>query len=390
MTDGANRSVTGRHYRTGKAIRVICRGGRIAEIETLADVEQSAELPLVGPGLVDLQVNGMSGYDFNGEEARACSTEQITAALWREGVTSYCPTVITNEPTLIERSLGLIGTAASRSGLVADSIAGIHLEGPYISGQPGAKGAHPAEYVQPPDWEQFAQWNASSGDRIRIVTLAPEWEGSVDFIHACRDAGITVSLGHTAAEPVALEAAAAAGATMATHFGNGIAPMLPRHPNALWTQLADDRLACCVIADGHHVPDALLHVVYRVKGAAMILVSDAVQLCGMAPGEYRMPVGGEVVLTEQGRLQLRADGRLLAGAAAPLIHGLNHIVHRGIAELGDAWDMASVNAARQLDLPQSNGLVPGAPADLALLMNQNGRYRVQETIKSGISVYEGA
>ena len=387
MADHAERIVIGRHYRSGEAIQVVCRNGVITEVKAPGPVGEQAELPLIGPGFVDLQVNGMAGYDFNGEEAKPSSAEQITRALWEEGVTAYCPTVITNKPELIEHSLRLIGSAAGQSGPMGASIVGIHLEGPFISGEPGAKGAHPAEYVLAPDWELFAQWNDISGGRIRIVTLAPEWEGSVDFIHACRDAGIAVSLGHTAAGSESLEAAAAAGASMVTHFGNGIAPMLPRHPNALWTQLADDRLACCVIADGHHIPDALLRVVYRVKGDEMILVSDAVQLCGMAPGAYRMPVGGEVVLTEAGRLHLRDDERLLAGAAAPLLHGLNHIVQRGIAELGDAWDMASIHPARQLNLPQAQALLPGAPADLVLLMSRNGRYRVQETVKSGISVY---
>lgn len=388
MSSPGELSVIGRHYRSGKCVEVAVRGSVIAEVREIDDAGHVAELPWIGPGFVDLQVNGMAGDDFNGEAAEVAATARITESLWRHGVTSYCPTVITNSSERIERSLSLIAGALAQPGPLTDSVAGIHLEGPFISGEPGAKGAHPAEHVQAPDWELLQRWNAVSGGRVRLVTMAPEWEGSLDFIRACRAAGIIVSLGHTAASPEQLEAAATAGAAMSTHFGNGVATMLPRHPNGLWTQLADDRLACCVIADGHHLPDAVLKVVYRVKGAQMILVSDAVQLCGMAPGEYRMPVGGDVVLTAEGRLHLHSDERLLAGSASPLLHGVNHLVRRGIAGLAEAWEMASTRPAGQLAMSQERGLEPGAPADLTLLVGTAGAYRVQQTIKSGICVYE--
>lgn len=382
--------VIGRHYKSGECVLVSCRDGDITEVREIDYLDEaSAELPLIGPGFVDLQVNGMKGEDFNGDGVHEDTTARITAMLWAAGVTSYCPTVITESSSSMERSLSLIASSLGSGGsLEAAAIAGIHLEGPFISPLDGARGAHVSEHIQPPDWELFQSWNAAAEGRIKLVTLSPEWPQSVAFIKKCKAMGITVSIGHTAASHEQLDEAAAAGASMCTHFGNGAPPVLPRHPNILWSQLSDERLACSVIADGFHLPDTVLKVVRSVKGCGMVLVSDAVQLCGMPPGRYRMPVGGDVALTERGRLHLVGDERLLAGSARPLIDGFNHLVSRGICDLAEAWEAASVNAARQLNLPQSRGLASGAPADLTLLMRKNGRYEVFQTVKRGMTVYK--
>ncbi|MBW7461558.1 N-acetylglucosamine-6-phosphate deacetylase, partial [Paenibacillus sepulcri] len=175
--------------------------------------------------------------------------------------------------------------------------------------------------------------------KIKLITLSPEWPGTASFIEKCAKAGVQVSIGHTAAAEEQIREAAAAGARLSTHLGNGAHLMLPRHPNYLWAQLAEEELWTCIIADGFHLPDSVLKVVRSVKGKRTILVSDAVYLCGMAPGTYENHIGGRVVLTPEGRLHLEQNPRLLAGSAQMLHRGISHIAGRGIAPLSEACDM---------------------------------------------------
>ncbi len=175
---------------------------------------------------------------------------------------------------------------------------------------------------------------------------------------------------------------------MSTHLGNGAHLMLPRHPNYLWEQLADDRLWCCLIADGFHLPEQFLKVALRVKGHKALLVSDAVALAGMEPGGYETPVGGRVVLTPEGKLHLAGNPLMLAGSASMLTAGVAHLTNGGLAEWPEAWNMASVRPAALMGLPSAFGLTPGAPADLVLLRRSlDGRAEIEQTFKSGVRVY---
>jgi len=199
-----------------------------------------------------------------------------------------------------------------------------------------------------------------------------------------------VALGHTAASAQQLDAAIAAGARLSTHFGNGAHPTLPRHPNYLWDQLARDELAASLIADGWHLPDAVLRVVMRVKGPDAWLVSDTVALAGLPPGQYTTPVGDRVTLTPAGRLHLVGDPRLLAGAVCPLRGAVAHLVGRGLAPLDVAWAMASERPARFLGLAAGAGLAPGAPADLVVFTLDGATIAVCRTYKDGRLVYDRA
>ncbi|TVY08114.1 N-acetylglucosamine-6-phosphate deacetylase [Paenibacillus cremeus] len=382
--------IRGRHYRSGQPIEVVVEDGklkRIDEWEGAGDSLSQQPLPLIGPGLVDLQLNGYQGMDFNADSITPEVVHSVTRALWKEGVTSYYPTVITNSAAFIEQAVSAIACACEEDPLTAACIAGIHLEGPFISPEDGARGAHPKAHVTAPDWELLQRWQDAAGGRIRIVTLSPEWPEAPAFIRRCVEQGIVVSIGHTAASPEQIRAAAEAGASMSTHFGNGAHPVLPRHPNYLWEQLACNELWSCVIADGFHLPDAVLKVVLKVKEEQMLLVSDAVHLSGMPPGAYETPVGGRVVLTESGRLHLADDPRLLAGSAQMLLWSIAHMVGRGLCSLADAWEMASVRPAAKVGLQAANGLEFGAPADL-LLMEWDGSKAIPvEVYKSGASMY---
>ncbi|MEC0368417.1 N-acetylglucosamine-6-phosphate deacetylase [Paenibacillus chibensis] len=399
---GAAFSLKGRHYRTGEVIELGISGSVIAECKPIgaapddetdeASGNEGGGLPWIAPGLVDLQINGYGGIDMNAPEVTEEDAIALMERLWAEGVTTFYPTVITGSDASLAHAVDVIHRACCRlerayGPMAPHSIAGIHLEGPFISPEDGPRGAHDRAYVRAPDIEAFEAWQRAAGGRIRIVTLSPEWPEAEGFIARCAQQGVVAAIGHTAASGSRIEEAAAAGACLSTHLGNGAHPVLPRHPHYIWDQLADERLWASVIADGFHLPDAFLKVARKAKGDRLILVSDAVSLGGMPPGPYVTPVGGRVTLTEEGRLQLAEQPALLAGSALPLARGVAHMASAGICALGEAWDMASTGPSRLMKLPTRAGLAPGAPADVILFTYEEGRILIQETYKHGHRKY---
>lgn len=218
--------------------------------------------------------------------------------------------------------------------------------------------------------------------------MSPEWPGSAAFIGRCAGSGLLVAIGHTGATPQQVRDAAAAGARLSTHLGNGAHLQLRRHPNYIWEQMADDRLWASLIADGFHLPDSVLKVALRAKGRQAILVSDSVSQAGLKPGAYETAACGRVVLTQEGKLHLERDPNLLAGSAQPVVRGIERLVLAGICGFADAWDRASALPADLLGLPQAKGLAAGAPADLAAFRWDGERISILRTWKKGRLVHE--
>lgn len=375
------------HYETNESVEIIVQEGVISDIRKTKEKEGS--LPYVGPGLVDLQVNGFKGIDFNTPPIKTGEVYEVVKRLWECGVTTFYPTVVTNNIDKIKEALGSIRDACSSYQEVRAGIGGIHLEGPFISAEDGPRGAHGKEFVQAPDWPLFEEWQKAAGGRIKIVTLSPEWPGSIDFIKRCIARGVTVSIGHTAATPQQIQAAVEAGASMSTHLGNGAHVMLPRHPNYIWEQLAQDDLSVCMIADGFHLPESVLKVFLKVKGQQAILVSDSVSLAGMPPGNYHSHIGGEVVLTEEGKLHLGNQPKLLAGSVQTLLEGVNHLFKNNLCTLDEAWNLASNSPSSFMKFPENKGLRVGAPADfVTFLVDRNKKMSVLSTYKHGQRVYQ--
>lgn len=375
----------GRLVSSGTAVKLTIEGSRISDIAPLRE-NDSERLPWIGPGLVDLQINGYAGIDFNTPPVPESAIHEATRKLWAEGVTSYYPTVITNSDEAIESSLQAIAAACRSDAMTAASVRGIHLEGPFLSPQEGARGAHDAAYIKAPVWELYLRWQEAAEGRLSILTLSPEWEGAPEFISRCAEQGVTVSIGHTSATPEQIREAIAAGARMSTHLGNGAQLMLPRHPNCIWEQLAADELTPGIIADGFHLPESVLKVFLRAKGKQIFIVSDAVYLSGLKPGKYTTHIGGEVVLTEEGRLHLAADPRILAGSARMLRAGIEHLVRTGLCPLGQAWELASARPARFMGLQDLGVTEAGAVADLVTFDHSEGRVRIREVYKQGQKV----
>jgi N-acetylglucosamine-6-phosphate deacetylase len=364
-------------------IEVKVRDGRITAVTELEVSPPVDCLPWLAPGLVDLQVNGGWGLDLNTAPLCPDTVLQLTRKLQRQGVTNYCPTLITNSSVRLAEAASTIAKAVRLNPDIARGIAGIHLEGPFISPEDGPRGAHPVQHIVPPDWEALSRWQEAAEGLIRIITLSPEWPGAASFISRCSESGILVSIGHTAATSEQIREAVSAGAVMSTHLGNGAHLMLPRHPNYLWEQLAADELYGCMIADGHHLPLSVLAVILRMKRNRAILVSDAVSLSGMPPGSYHLHIGGDVVLTAEGRLHLAGQPELLAGSAMMLPDQVGYLMEAGLSGLPDAWDCASVHPARLLGLEQSAGLEVGAPADIVSFNMDDGKLSVLQCWKNG-------
>ena len=378
----------GIHYQTGEVIAISIEEETISSIEKLTEGNISSGQSIVAPGLVDLQLNGYRGVDFNSPPFSKEDVYNVTSALWKEGLVSYYPTIITNEDAKIEEAIGTILEACNSDELVNKSIAGIHLEGPFISPEDGPRGAHNKKYVQKPDWSLFQKWQQTAKGKIKILTMSPEWPGSTDFIKKCADSGVTVAIGHTAATPEKIEAAVSAGARMSTHLGNGAHLMLPRHPNYIWEQLAQDNLWVSCIADGFHLPASVLKVIFKVKKEKAILVSDAVYLSGLPHGTYNTHIGGAVVLTSEGKLHLAENPNLLAGSVQMLKSGIEYLIQQGICSFPDAWNAASILPASFMDLPVQNGLSVNSKADFVLIERQANHWKVIQTVKHGTIVYQ--
>lgn len=368
------------HYKKKIPVRLEVEEGIIRKITEVNDTDTKL---YICPGFVDLQVNGYMGIDFNNENIDDIKLLKVAVFLLQQGVTSFFPTIITNSIERLSSILYSISQAINNHKLLQQMIPGIHLEGPFLSMEDGPRGAHDKQHIRPPDWSIFDEINKASGSTIKMITLSPEWEGSIEFIQKAVNEGIKVGIGHTNANSEQIMTAIRAGATFSTHLGNGAHVSLPRHPNYIWDQLASDHLYATVIADGFHLPASVLKVIERVKKEKMIVISDSVTHAGLPAGNYASSIGKEVILTDEGKLHLKSDPRLLAGSAQSILYGVNNLVHMEICTIENAIDGASLSPAMLMDLHQSMGLKVGAPADILVFSKVDGKVELQQTIKGG-------
>ncbi|WP_432987059.1 N-acetylglucosamine-6-phosphate deacetylase [Dactylosporangium sp. CA-233914] len=354
----AERTVTGRDPATGRPLRVTVAGGIIAAVGD----GPPDETRWLAPGLIDLQVNGFGGHDLNAAGLAAETVAALTAGLRARGITTFVPTLVTAEHERITHALVAIAAARRADPGVRRAIPYVHLEGPHLSPEDGPRGVHDVRHIRPPDLREFDAWQAAAGDLVGLVTLSPHYPGADAYIRQLARRGVHVAIGHTHATPEQIHAAARAGARLSTHLGNGAHAVLPRHPNYLWSQLADDRLTAAFIADGHHLPADTLTAMLRAKGLdRSVLVSDAVALAGLPPGRYDTPVGGRVELSGDGRLTA-AGTPYLAGAARCLADGVAHVVHACGLSLADALRLATARPGRFVG--GRGRIEPGQPAEL--------------------------
>jgi N-acetylglucosamine-6-phosphate deacetylase len=331
-------------------------------------LEKCADGNWLSPGFIDLQMNGFAGADYNAPSTPLETIARSLRAVFSTGVTQLLPTVITGSP---DNMLGALRNLSKAKQQLPEgnAIAGFHVEGPHISPDDGPRGAHPWRWVRPPDVSEYRRWQDVTDGCIKLVTLAPEWPEAPRYVEALVRDGVVVSIGHTGATAAQIRTAVSAGATLSTHLGNGAHASLPRHPNYIWEQLAEDRLSASFIVDGLHLPDSFLRVALRAKTLARsILVTDAVMPAMCAPGDYMLGEV-EVELKEDQRVVLRGGSRL-AGSSLRMDHAISNVMHIAGVTVEDAVAMATTTPGRLI------GIEPRGSVRFRV---EDGRVHVLET-----------
>ncbi len=291
---------------------------------------------VAGPAFFDPQVNGFAGVDFQNPDITLGELEFALREIHRAGCSHILLTLITNSIDSLRFQFRHLASLTEESELVQQTVLGFHLEGPFISSQPGFHGAHPRECVCEPDWGTFMMLQEASGGKIRLVTLAPELEGSAEFIRKVSRSGVLVSLGHTDAGYDQLLSAVQAGARMVTHLGNGCPEQLHRHDNIIQRVLAIPDLLVSLIPDGIHLPPYVLSNLARCLGTArIVMTTDAMSAAAAPPGEYT--IGRLRVVVGEDRIVMVPGGRNFAGSSLRMVEGFYNCVRFGGLDIGDAW-----------------------------------------------------
>jgi N-acetylglucosamine-6-phosphate deacetylase len=320
----------------------------------------------LAPGFMNLHIHGCNGYDTMDQDPQALP--QIAQSLVKTGVTSFLPTTMTMDFTRITQSLAQIRLWMRQSS--GAQILGCHLEGPFINAV--YKGAQDAAHIIKPDFALIRPY----ADVIRMVTLAPEISGSSEFIAACRQHRILVSLGHSQASYEQAIAAFAAGATHITHTFNAMPSLHHRTPGLIAAALLND-VTCELITDNVHVHPAIQRLLVKLKGTAQIvLVTDSIRACLLQDGDYDL--GGQSVRVCGNEARL-SDGHL-AGSVLTMNRALKNIIANTGIPLWEAIAMASLNPAKELGLDRKGRIEPGADADLVLF---DPDFNIRTTIVAG-------
>lgn len=379
--------VGGIHYASRKPVSLEIRNGRIINI-TESDRLKEEEMNLfIAPGLIDNQINGYANVDFSGKNLSARGVIDAAEAIWKEGVTTFLPTLITGSHENLIKNFSVLNEALITDERLAGSVPGFHLEGPFISPDEGYRGCHPLQHIRKPSWDEFTIYQKAAGGKIIQVTLAPELEGAMEFTGLCRNNGIIVAMGHTNSTSDDIANAVEAGVTLSTHLGNGCANFIHRHHNPIWPQLANENLTSTIIADGLHLLPEELIVFFKVKGPdKLILTSDVIFLAGMPPGIYTF-LDSEVELTTDGMLRNTALN-CLAGASFPLRTGVGNMMKFTSCSLEDAINMATQNVAGVYGLNDRGSLSTGKRADIILFEKNAGQIKIRQTYLEGDLVFQ--
>lgn len=258
-------------------------------------------------GWFDLQVNGFAGVDFQQTGLTLAEMEHVVSVLHSHGTSRILLTLITDRIEGLVVKLAEMEILRQRSRVLAKTVVGYHLEGPYLRPEPGFHGAHPPALMKAPEIPEFERMWAASGENIRLITLAPEWPGSPEFIRHVVARGIRVAIGHSDASDPEIDAAQAAGLTLCTHLGNGVPMQLDRHHNIVQRLLARDELFATFIPDGLHLPPGVLKNFVRAKPRDRVLfTTDAMSAAGAPPGRHRIgtlevEVGADGVVRQPGK-----------------------------------------------------------------------------------------
>jgi N-acetylglucosamine-6-phosphate deacetylase len=345
----------------------IARIGRRDEIQVPAGAKEILARDMtVIPGFVDIHVHGAGGHDVMSSTEEALSTVAKTVA--RHGTTSLVATTVTAPPDETRRCLEDIARYIASPANIATptvptaEIAGIHLEGPFISAT--RRGVHPAGAIAKPSIALLDRYLEAAGGTARILTLAPEIPGALELVEHAYARGVVVALGHTDATYEQAHTAIFRGARHAVHVFNAMRPFSHRETGVIGAVLTDDSVTAEIIADGVHVDDPAIRLLLAAKGPELvILVSDGTAATGMRDGSYRL---GTFDVTVSGGVCRNREGKL-AGSTLTLDRALQHMVRLGVP-LIEAVRMATLNPAQRVGMAERKGvLAAGADADMIFL-----------------------
>lgn len=375
-------------YRTDKFVKedLYIKDNKIsAEVWSEDDVVIDAEGKYVIPGLVDVHFHGCAGYDFCDGTMEAI--EKIAEYELSSGITTIVPASMTLSTEMLKQIFGTAAEYAKNQDVLwnADKdaaakrayFAGIHMEGPYVSAK--KKGAQNGEFLHKAELDHFRMLNALSGNNIKIVSLAPEEEGALDFIKAV--AGETViSVAHTTADYDIAHEAFEAGADHVTHTYNAMPPFTHRAPGVIGAAFDKPTAMMELISDGIHIHPAAIRATCSMFGnSRMVFISDSMMGTGLEDGQYQL--GGQGV-TKVGSLATLADGTI-AGSVTNLYDCMCNAVSFGIPMV-NAVRFASENAAKSAGLGSEYGtLNAGAFADV-LIIDDN--MKLEQIIHRGVKL----
>ncbi len=364
MSDGEIRA---RHYATDQVVRLGWHHGVITQVEAVAT--PSAQDVWLAPALVDLQINGFAGVDFQRDDLTVEEALIAARALRAAACGRFFLTLVTDEwPKLVQRLKRLRQLRAGHEEL-SHAIAGWHVEGPFLSAEPGFHGAHNPALMLDPTPDHIRELRAITNPDHLLMTIAPELQGALEAIAVARSLDIKVSLGHTNASADVLRQAVKAGATGFTHLGNACPQQLDRHDNILWRALDTSGLTVSLIPDQVHVSPPLFRLVHRALSTeAIYYTTDAMAAAGALPGRYtigalEVEVGADQIVRQPGKTNY-------AGSALRPIDG----VFRAARMLGRDWRGAlegfSIKPAKFMGI--RGGLTLGCPADFCLVKTDEG------------------
>lgn len=323
------------------------------------------------PGLVDVHSHGAAGCDFG--DAKKEHLEKILKYEGTHGITSYCPTSM----TVSKEELLAIFSTVTQVERTADmaKIAGIHMEGPFVA--PAKKGAQNEKYIKQAEEVFFEECNRASGGMIKVLTLAPEEEGAMEFIRKMHDR-VNISLGHTCADYETSKEAFASGANHVTHLFNAMNPLGHRAPGLIGAAVEDMHCMVEIISDGMHVHPAVVQMMFKAIGAErMVLISDSLSATGLEDGMYEL--GGQPVIVKDRKATLK-DGTI-AGSTTNLYDCMCRAMSFGVEE-SEAIFAATRNPARSIGIDDEVGsLESGKKADFLIVDQQ---YNLKKVCIDGV------
>jgi N-acetylglucosamine-6-phosphate deacetylase len=351
--------------------------GIIANVGSLANVKETGDAEEINlppnfkilPGMIDLHIHGVAGADTM--DGSIVALETMAKALPEEGTTSFLATTITQDIPLIEKAVTNVRDYLTSSLTPGKAeVLGVHLEGPFINEQ--MAGAQPIEHIALPNLTLFKKWQALSKQAIKLVTLAPEMDGCLEFISYLTATNVVSSVGHSNATYKQMQEAIVEGASQITHLFNQMSPLHHREPGVVGAAFLHDELKAELIADGIHVMPEVIKIIFKQKGAnGIILISDAMRAKGLENGTYDL--GGQSVKVQKGKATLQ-DGTL-AGSILKLNEAVLNILSYTNCTLADVVKMTAVNPAKQINVFDRKGSIKkGKDADLIILDEENQLY----------------